>query len=237
MKSNLVAASSSCSRFLALPRIDVRLDTLSRDYAYRDYVRRSRDRRRANIGDRVLFLVRPVTTERYAVVCCRRDSSSSRRQVATVARARSISRDCLTVVPFAFHLKFLVTRRGVTARGHFTSNSAYPRQDSSSIFNCLPNWLDFMVRRLAVYSGYFSRLEEAGTSAISIIDTGEKTRYGLGDFFFLLFAERPCLVSPSRFDAPCPRAAVPSLPLFDPSPACFPDFLLLFPGRRVIIPR
>lgn len=61
-------------------------------------------------------------------------------------------------------------RIGVTARGHFASNSAYPCQASSSVFNCLPNWLGFIVRRVVVYSKYFSRLEEAGTRVISIID-------------------------------------------------------------------
>lgn len=116
----------------------------------------------------------------------------------------------------------------MTARGHFTSNPAYPRQGSSSIFNCLPNWLDFMDRRVGVYFGYFSRLEEAGTSTISIIDTGEKTRSAVPgtsppprDHASLLF-----LVSvPLRSYRPAP-----------PPRARFPDFLQLFPERRVIIP-
>lgn len=88
-------------------------------------------------------------------------------------------------------------RSGVTARGHFASNSAYPCQASSSVFNCLPNWLGFMVRRVGLYSRYFSRLEEAGTRAISIIDIEKKARSGLGDFSFI---EGPYLVSLSRFD-------------------------------------
>ncbi|EFN65765.1 hypothetical protein EAG_01256 [Camponotus floridanus] len=41
-----------------------------------------------------------------------------------------------------------VQKIGVTAKGYFTSNRAYPRQASSSIFNCLPNWLDFMNSRV-----------------------------------------------------------------------------------------
>lgn len=65
---------------------------------------------------------------------------------------------------------------GVTVRGHFASNPAYPCQASSSVFNCFPNWLGFMVRRVDVYSRYFSQLEEAGTSAISIIDIPERKR-------------------------------------------------------------
>lgn len=112
----------------------------------------------------------------------------------------------------------------MTARDHFTSNSAYPRQDSSSIFNCLPNWLDFMVRRLGVYFGYFSRLEEAGTSAISIIDIGKKGALwsrkpsfpsSLRDHVLFLFLDSTLLFSPPF-----------------PPPHDFPIFFSYFPGEE-----
>jgi hypothetical protein len=109
----------------------------------------------------------------------------------------------------------------VTARGHFASGPAYPRQassPSSSIFNYLPNWLDFMDRRLGstCTPGYFSRLGEAGTSAITIIDTEEE--------------------SDSRGPSTPPRD--PALLLDSPAdhpPCSFPIFSAYFPGEEPII--
>jgi len=128
---------------------------------------------------------------------------------------------------FSFIRNFSL-RIGVTARGHFASNSAYPCQASLSVFNCLPNWLGFMVRRVDVYSRYFSRLEGAGTSAISIIDIPGRKR------------------APVLETSPSPRESalfllLDSMPLFYPflppsNHALFSDFLWLFPERRVIIP-
>lgn len=117
-------------------------------------------------------------------------------------------------------------RIGVTARGHFASNSAYPRQASSSVSNRLPNWLDFMVRRVDVYSRYFSRLEEAGTSAISIID--------IPGWKLAPFLETPSPRDRTLFFL---LDSMPPSPILPPSNhALFPDFLRLFPERRVIIP-
>lgn len=118
-------------------------------------------------------------------------------------------------------------RIGVTARGHFASNSANPCQASPSVFNYLPNWLGFTVRRVVVYSRYFSRLEEAGTRAISIIDIPRRKR------------------TPILETSPSPRdralfllldSMLPSPLLLSSNHALFPDFLRLFPERRVIIP-
>jgi len=119
-------------------------------------------------------------------------------------------------------------RIGVTARGHFASNSAYPCQASSSVFNCLPNWLGFMVRRIDVYSRYFSRLEEAGTSAISIIDIPGKK---CASVLETSPSPRDCALFLLLDSLPL------SSPLFLPSNhTLFSDFLQLFPERRVIIP-
>jgi len=112
---------------------------------------------------------------------------------------------CLPCLPY--HLKLLVTN-GSDSERPLHVDPAYPRQASSSIFNWLSNWLDFMVRRVDVYSRYFSRLEEAGTSTISIIDNREKARSDPEDFSF---AEGPCLVSPSRFNATLLSLSLPQL--------------------------
>jgi len=87
----------------------------------------------------------------------------------------------------------------VTVRGHFASNSAYPCQASSSVFNCFSNWLGFMVRRVDVYSRYFSQLEKSKNKHdFHNRYTREKACSSLGDFFS--FTKGECLVSLSYFD-------------------------------------
>lgn len=64
--------------------------------------------------------------------------------------SRAISQGSHPTSSFPFIENSSLGGLGVTARGHFASRPAYPRQaSSSSIFNYLPNWLDFMDRRLA----------------------------------------------------------------------------------------